>query len=145
MKLAKQIICVKIGGQGRAMKILHNVLGVHEQALNLRQMRSTVLASNIANADTPHYQARDFNFYTLLNDMETQSIRSTHNHHIDFSKNALDLGLKYRIPTIPSIDGNTVESDTENNLFADNSMRYQATLTFLNQRIRGVLTALKGE
>ena len=108
-------------------------------------MRSTVLASNIANADTPHYQARDFNFYTLLNDMETQSIRSTHNHHIDFSKNALDLGLKYRIPTIPSIDGNTVESDTENNLFADNSMRYQATLTFLNQRIRGVLTALKGE
>ncbi|HIB62523.1 MAG TPA: flagellar basal body rod protein FlgB [Methylococcaceae bacterium] len=127
------------------MKILHNVLGVHEQALNLRQMRSTVLASNIANADTPHYQARDFNFYTLLNDMETQSIRSTHNHHIDFSKNALDLGLKYRIPTIPSIDGNTVESDTENNLFADNSMRYQATLTFLNQRIRGVLTALKGE
>lgn len=145
MKLAKQIICVKIGGQGRAMKILHNVLGVHEQALNLRQMRSTILASNIANADTPHYQARDFNFYTLLNDMETQSIRSTHNHHIDFSKNALDLGLKYRIPTIPSIDGNTVESDTENNLFADNSMRYQATLTFLNQRIRGVLTALKGE
>jgi flagellar basal-body rod protein FlgB len=145
LKLAKQIICVKIGGQGRAMKILHNVLGVHEQALNLRQMRSTVLASNIANADTPHYQARDFNFYTLLNDMETQSIRSTHNHHIDFSKNALDLGLKYRIPTIPSIDGNTVESDTENNLFADNSMRYQATLTFLNQRIRGVLSALKGE
>lgn len=119
------------------------------QALNLRAQRSEVLASNIANADTPHYKARDFDFRaTLTNAMQksTLSMVQTHSAHLDARPAAPSpLRLQYRVPAQASIDGNTVEVDAEVARLSDNALRYQAAMTFVNDDISHVRIAIKGE
>ena len=130
------------------MSILQNPLGIHATALKLREQRTGVLASNIANVDTPNYKARDIDFSSVLATTESNNMRTSHGRHISVSNyQALqgDSMIKYRMPNGASLDGNTVEVNTENNLFTENSLRYQATSTFLNNRIRGVMSALRGE
>jgi flagellar basal-body rod protein FlgB len=118
------------------------------QALNLRAKRSEVLASNIANADTPHYKAQDFDFRTALTNAMQKSdllLTQTHEAHLDPRPAAPgSFRLQYRIPAQASIDGNTVEVDAEVGRYSDNALRYRATMTFLNEEISHVRTAIKG-
>jgi flagellar basal-body rod protein FlgB len=120
------------------------------QALNLRAQRSEVLASNIANADTPNYKARDFDFAAALSGASgtTQRValaRTSVRHLGGAAGLAPGVTLQYRVPIQPSIDGNTVEMDTELAQFSDNALRMQADLAFMSDRIRSLLTAIQGQ
>lgn len=125
------------------------IFGIHENALLLRAERTGVLASNLANADTPNYKARDLDFAAVLADgggSDTLSLRRTSAFHVEAGTAGLAGGeLKYRIPYQPALDGNTVEMPMEQAAFADNAVRYQATLMFINRRIAGIESALTGQ
>ncbi|MGY8906976.1 MAG: flagellar basal body rod protein FlgB [Pseudomonadales bacterium] len=130
------------------MSLLQNPLGIHATALKLREQRTSVLASNIANADTPNYKARDIDFSSVMAATKGNAMGTSHSRHIGVSHYQAQQGdgmIKYRMANSASIDGNTVEVNTENNLFTENSLRYQATSTFLNSRIKGIMSALRGE
>jgi flagellar basal-body rod protein FlgB len=120
------------------------------QALNLRAQRSEVLASNIANADTPNYKARDFDFAAALRGavgtaQRVALARTSVRHLPGSAAGAAGPALQYRVPVQPSIDGNTVEMDTELAQFSDNALRMQADLAFMSDRIRGLTTAIQGQ
>ena len=126
---------------------LDDVFGIHEQALRLRGQRSEVLASNLANADTPGYKARDFDFQAMLRKEMQPPVRlaSTHSGHINTDSAVVaSTQMGYRIPQQPSLDGNTVEVEREQTEFSANAMRYQASLRFLDGRIKGLMLAIKG-
>lgn len=120
----------------------------HAQALALRAQRNEVLASNIANADTPGYKARDFDFSAAMRTETAAGIKmaTTHRQHIDVNGTQPDTrtALAYRIPTQPSVDGNTVEADIEQAAYAENVVGYQASLSFLNRKIAGLQLAIRG-
>lgn len=129
---------------------LNEFLAPRLQALGLREQRSQVLASNIANADTPHYKARDFDFASALRGargarMQVELARTSARHLSEPRGGSLPVDLKYRVPVQASIDGNTVELDTELAQFSDNALRMQADITFLSQRLRGLQTAITGQ
>jgi flagellar basal-body rod protein FlgB len=126
---------------------LDNVFGIHEEALRLRAKRSEVLASNMANADTPGYKARDFDFEGMLRKEMKAPVRlaATHAGHIRSDQGIVaSTQMAYRVPQQPSLDGNTVEVEREQSEFSENAMRYQASLRFLDSRIKGLLRAIKG-
>ncbi|ODP39048.1 flagellar basal body rod protein FlgB [Sphingomonas turrisvirgatae] len=118
----------------------NSLFGVHGAALAVRSQRMGVLASNIANASTPGFKAKDIDFGEALNAIENAD--STGGIGGDHS---IDGAVKYRVPLQPSIDGNTVELSTEQTAFAENAVAYQTTLAFLNGRISTITRALKGE
>ena len=127
-------------------------LGIHEQALNFRAQRAEVLANNIANADTPNYKARDLDFASVLaaqadkNSNGTFGLERTNSRHIDAEGVSMgEESLKYRVPTQPSIDQNTVDAQIEQSNYAQNSMDFQASFTLLNSKFKGLVTALRGE
>ncbi len=128
--------------------MLQTIFGVHEQALLLRGQRTSVLASNLANADTPNFKARDLDFATALRsagaDAGVAMVR-TSAMHLDTEASLSAGELKYRIPLQPSLDGNTVEAPVEQAAFADNAVRYQASLMFINRRIASIESALTGQ
>lgn len=113
-----------------------SLFGVHGAALSVRSQRMGMLASNIANASTPGYKAKDIDFRAAL----TSATSGTGS--LD---NAIDDNTLYRVPLQPSADGNTVELATEQTAFAENAVAYQTTLSFLNGRISQITRALKGE
>ena len=123
--------------------------GVHPAALQLRSQRAKTLAENLANADTPHYKARDFDFQSAMrqaNARQQAPLQATNARHIQpASHQPGQVEMKYRVPFSPSLDGNTVESQAEQSKFAENSVHYQASLNFLGNRIQGLLGAIKGE
>ena len=130
------------------MKIsFDNALGVHPQALKLRARRTEILASNLANADTPGYKSRDFDIDKLLRQSqgETLPLRTTRPQHIKDPLGDAEPRLLYRIPNQASLDGNTVEEHIEQAKFAENALRYQASLRFINGKISGLMLALRGE
>lgn len=114
----------------------NSLFGVHGAALAVRSQRMGVLASNIANASTPGYKAKDIDFKEALNAIETPGMTGA---------DPIESAIKYRIPLQPSLDGNTVELATEQTAFAENAVAYQTTLAFLNGRISTITRALKGE
>ena len=123
---------------------------IHDDALLLRGQRSSILASNIANVDTPHYKARDIDFGSVLRSASQQQsdrvvLASTHRDHIAPANAITEPVLKYRNPLHPSLDGNTVDAHVEQARFAENAMLYQTSFTFLNGKINGLVKALKGE
>ncbi|HPF59207.1 MAG TPA: flagellar basal body rod protein FlgB [Candidatus Competibacteraceae bacterium] len=121
-------------------------LKLHAEALNMRSRRTEVVAANLANADTPGYMARDFDFKVAMSDAmgAEQSLKVTNARHLQApGSNANE--LLYRMPSQMSLDGNTVETEQEKAVFADNALRYQASLRFLGSRIQGLMTAIKGE
>ena len=128
-------------------------LGVHADALKLRSQRTEVLARNLANADTPGFQARDFDFKAALAQAgggvdAPVALKTTHTNQIAMPVDAsgeTSPNLKYRVPMAPALDGNTVDVQMEQANFAENSVRFQATLTILNARFRGLMTAITGE
>ncbi len=122
-------------------------LGIHPQAVLLRARRAEILAANLANAETPHYQARDLDFSSLLGDeMGATKLSTTNDKHLDLG-DADDLGLelKYRVPSQASLDQNTVDVQAERAAFLDNAMRYQASIRFLNGRLSSLLSAFRGD
>jgi len=108
-----------------------NLFGIHAKALQVRALRMDVLASNIANAATPHFKARDIDFTKALSLAERGQ--------------STDSAVAFRIPLQPSLDGNTVEMATEQTAFAENALAYRSSLAFLNGRIGTLSRALKGE
>ncbi|MDI5987318.1 flagellar basal body rod protein FlgB [Halomonas sp. M4R5S39] len=133
---------------------LEAAFNFHQQALGLRQQRHKVLASNIANADTPGYKARDMDFASELKKAVAHGssggkglalARTAERHIAGQGAAPAGNGLLYRVPDQPSLDGNTVDMDRERTQFADNSVRYQAGLTILNSRIQGLKTAMQPE
>ena len=123
---------------------------IHDDALLLRGKRSSILASNIANVDTPHYKARDIDFGAMLRAASASQgdrvvMVSTHRNHIAPASNIAEPALKYRNPLHPSLDGNTVDAHVEQARFAENAVSYQASFTFLNGKVNGLMKALKGE
>lgn len=122
-------------------------LGNHEHALRLQARRQAVLAANLANADTPHYKARDIDFKQALSQSlgSDLTLATSDRRHVATATGANAGGeLKYRIPHQAALDGNTVDADLEQAAFAENAMRYQATLRFLGSRFRGMVSAFKG-
>lgn len=110
----------------------NSLFGVHGAALTVRSQRMGVLASNIANASTPGYKAKDIDFQSALASIETPG-------------GSIDSATLYRVPLQPSQDGNTVELAIEQTAFAENAVAYQTTLSFLNGRISTITRALRGE
>ena len=128
-----------------------NALGTFESALRLRAERAEVLSANLANADTPNYKARDFDFHAALQNAQQQSTRggllTTQSRHMDagFGNSAGGPSLSYRTPTQPSIDGNTVDEHIEHAAFMENSLEFQTAFTLLNSRFKGLVSAIRGE
>lgn len=130
---------------------LDAALRFEQEALGLRARRQEVIAANIANADTPGYKARDFDFGSELQrvvregrDAGGLQLTTTAARHVDAGA-ALptDTNLLFRVPAQPSIDGNTVEMDAERANFAENTLHYQAGLTVISSKIRSLLAALQ--
>lgn len=131
---------------------LDAALGIHPTALLLRAKRTELLAANIANAETPGYLARDFDFQSALRSAHADSDSGMLRLHVSQPGHASGMladggfgELLYRVPTQPSVDGNTVDGQVEKAEFARNSLHYMASLTFLNGRISGVMRALRGD
>ncbi|BCI71322.1 flagellar basal-body rod protein FlgB [Sphingomonas sp. S17] len=110
------------------------LFGIHGAALEVRGQRMGVLASNIANASTPGFKARDIDFKAALAAVEGGQ-----------QDQGIAKAMKYRVPLETSLDGNTVELAEEQTAFAENAVQYQTTLSFLNGRISTITRALKGE
>ena len=124
-----------------------NPFAQHEMALQLRAQRNEVLSSNIANADTPNYKARDLDFQGALQMAQgkTLTLRRTNEQHLDgWQTSGLGADVKYRVPMQPTLDGNTVETDVEQAAFAENAVQYRASLAFLNGTIRTLKFAIRG-
>ncbi len=125
-----------------------NAFGIHEQALKARTQRAEIIANNLANADTPHFKARDIDFKQMLQQQEQQiSLSTTRSGHISVGVGDTDAAANelYRVPTQASLDGNTVETEQEMARFAKNNMDFQASFTFMNSKVRGLMNALRGE
>jgi len=137
-----------------ASAILDRHFGVHAPALEFRSARARVLASNLTNADTPNYKARDIRFDDVLKaqgfDQGSGSLTgvqmaTTHAQHIHSGDVTGGSGtLLYRNPYQPTLDGNTVEAEVEQGKFAENAVQYQASLMFLSGKISGLREAIKG-
>jgi flagellar basal-body rod protein FlgB len=130
-----------------------NLFGIHATALGLREARLDVLASNLANANTPNYQARDIDFAQALTEATNAANapnitkESTEDGKTSVTISTQDpaaTALKYRIPLQPSLDGNTVDSDYEHAAFARAALEYKASLQFITNRAKTLMTAITG-
>jgi len=132
---------------------IDSYLGVQQDSLNVQSKRMEVLAKNLANADTPNYKAQDIDFRAALAQAGSpgatlpmtstaggQNIGASSGGEVDLSS-----ALKYRTPLAPSLDGNTVDTQMEQAAFAENTVRYQATLTFLTGSLKDLMTAITGQ
>lgn len=133
------------------MNALDATLNFHQSSLRVRAQRQELLAANIANADTPNYKARDIDFSRAMadalngNDANSAALATTASQHLP--GNTLESSLSnalYRKEVQSSIDGNTVDMDVERNQFTDNALRYEASLTMLNAKIKGLISAIQG-
>lgn len=139
-----------------------NALDFQSKALVLRAERQRVIASNIANADTPGYVGRDLNFKAALgaavgDNATSLSLQApsgstrqgmSHSRHIPLEASTSSLngsGLGYTVQTQPAMDGNSVDMDQERANFVDNSVRYEATLRFINGQSKTLLSAIQGQ
>ena len=135
---------------------IDSYLGIHPEALKLQSRRMEVLADNLANVDTPNYKARDIDFQQALAaatgdagdtgaSAAPVALTTTDPRHIGAETGAEGSAeLKYRVPLAPSLDGNTVDSQLEQAALAENTVRYQATLTFISTSLRNLVTAITG-
>jgi len=130
---------------------LDSYLGIHPAGLKVSSQRTELLARNLANADTPGYKSRDIDFRSALAQAGGRDapirMTATHAGHIALGTAAAGgtPDLKYRTPLAPSLDGNTVDAQLEQAAFAENAVRYQASLTFLGAKFRSLMTAITGQ
>lgn len=140
------------------MDLFTQRLDAQGRALELLARRQQVLSSNIANADTPGYKARDIDFASAMASARasqagqpaasgalTTTTRATRAGHMAAVVTSDDPQLKWRQADQPSLDGNTVDLDRERANFADNAMRYEATLRFINGNVKTLLSAITGQ
>ncbi len=139
------------------MDLFTQRLDAQGRALELLARRQQVLSSNIANADTPGYKARDIDFASALASAQASpsgastggtlatATRTTRAGHMAAVATTEDPQLKWRQADQPSLDGNTVDLDRERANFADNAMRYEATLRFINGNVKTMLSAISGQ
>jgi flagellar basal-body rod protein FlgB len=140
---------------------LDQALAFHEAALKLGAQRQQVLASNIANADTPNYKARDFDFAQALQGAVGRGnpaapavpapglARTAAGHQAATGGNGATLvagapSLLYRTGVQGGVDGNTVDMEVERNQFTNNALRYEASITMISSQIKNLLTAIQG-
>jgi len=131
---------------------MESIFGVHEQALQIRNDRQKLLANNLANQDTPNFKARDIDWRAQMKQASDElkmvpsgqpDMQRTHGRHIEgFAEMTTSDYMKYRQPTQPALDGNTVEAHIEKAQFMENSIQYQASLEFVNSKIKGIKGAL---
>ena len=132
---------------------INSALDFQQAALGLRARRQEVLAGNIANADTPNYKARDFDFSSALKEAvagrmpNDLSMKLTSQRHIAGTAvgDGLPSSLMYRVPVQMNADGNTVEMDTERSQFSENAIRYQAGVSFISGHLRTLMSAIQGQ
>ncbi len=130
---------------------LTDTLNFQAEALSLRSERQRLIASNIANADTPGYVARDMNFASALREATGQQktagqmAATTPGHLQPLAGARAEANLRYATPSQTNLDRNTVDMDRERASFADNSVKYEATLRFINGSVRTMLDAIKGQ
>ena len=127
------------------MKLFENPFGIHEQAIAVRNKRMELIAANIANADTPHFKARDLDFKKILAASDPAPMAATNVRHFGTGETENPNGLVYRVPYNSSVDGNTVEISVEQAQYGQAAADYQATLQFLESRVGGIRRALRGE
>ena len=128
------------------MDTIKDQLSFYSSALQLRGKRNNILASNIANAATPNYKARDISFEDEIKKLDKNGpINTSHSNHIVQNSGKSINEASYREPLITSLDGNTVELAVEQMQFAENSMRYSTTVNFLNGKINKIMSAIRGE
>ena len=124
------------------------LFGIHAKALSLGRARLDVLAANIANADTPQYLAKDVDFAQALK-AETpaaSALHATNAQHLSLGGSpAASAQEVWRVPLQPSADGNTVDVQIEQSQFAQAALKYQASLNFLDGRVRALMTAITGQ
>ena len=123
----------------------------NQTALSLRSARQELIASNIANADTPNYKAKDIDFAKALQGAMSGNttnlpLAATSSSHLGGATGQSVMGspVMYRKVLQPSADGNTVDLDVERAQFADNALRYEASVTFVSGKVKDVLAALQG-
>lgn len=129
--------------------LIDRALGIMPHALSVGARRLELLAENMANSDTPGFKARDIDFRATLNQVMqggagAERLRVTQPGHLGDGPGAAD-AVRYRVPSQPSLDGNTVDGDLEKAAFSEAAVRYQASLDFLDSRISGLRKALRGE
>ncbi len=128
------------------MDSIKNQLSFYGSSLQLRGERNNIIASNIANAATPNYKARDISFEDEINKASNNGpMKSTHNNHIAYNSSNSFNEASYREPLVIALDGNTVELAVEQMQFSENTMRYQTTVNFLNGKIQKIMSAIRGE
>jgi flagellar basal-body rod protein FlgB len=127
------------------MKLFENPFGIHEQAAAVRNKRMELIAANIANADTPHFKARDLDFKKILSASNPAPMAATNVRHFDTGEIESPNALVYRVPYNSSVDGNTVEIAVEQAQYGQAAADYQATMQFLENRINGIRKSLRGE
>ncbi|AHF03659.1 flagellar basal body rod protein FlgB [Marichromatium purpuratum 984] len=130
---------------------LDKALGIQPAAVQVRAQRLELLASNLANADTPNYKAQDIDFRSALATQVERDdllrLEQTQQGHLPLPRADLDSAMAplYRIPSQPALDGNTVDPQFERAAFAENAMQFQSSLEFLNRRVSGIRSALRKE
>jgi len=127
---------------------IDKAFGIHAKALELSAQRAQILATNLANADTPNYKAKDIDFKSALTNASQQgiSMKTTNSMHISSNSSpGTQVDTYYRNSQQPTLDGNTVDSQIEQAQFMENAIRYQTTLTFLSGSVKGLLSAIRGE
>ena len=128
-----------------------SALGVHADALRIRSQRAEMLATNLTNADTPNYKARDIDFkdaMKMASSGQANNIKTTHANHYSTGGGGgqfASLDVKYRTILQDSLDGNTVDEQVEQTQFMENSVKYQASLSFLGSKFKDLLTAVRGD
>ncbi|HBA09045.1 flagellar basal body rod protein FlgB [Methylotenera mobilis] len=131
---------------------LDAALSFHQNALRVRGQRQELIAANIANADTPHYKARDLDFNAAMknamagaSNKEAFNTSKTSPNHIDGKPSSIGGDALFRPVIQGSVDGNTVDMDVERNQFADNAIRYEASIIMINGQLKKMLSAIQGQ
>lgn len=126
-----------------------SALGIHADALRIRSQRAELLASNLTNADTPNYKARDIDFQSALKmatSGQATGLKATHQNHFSGANGQFNSpSVQYRVSIQDSLDGNTVDEQIEQTQFMQNAVQYQASLEFLGARFKGLMKAVRGE
>ena len=132
------------------MSVIDRAFSIHDDAMQIRSRRSSILAANIANADTPNYKARDMDFSAMMKQSQTGNdsgfnMSRTNEQHLSASSAQANPNIKYRNPLNASLDGNTVDMHAEQARFSQNAVEYQTSLTLLSGKIKGLMLAIKGQ
>ncbi len=126
--------------------MMSDLFGLSEKALSLSEDRAVMLTTNIVNSGTPNYKAKDIEFEKVLTNMQAEKgLKLTSSKHIQVDHQINGAQIKYRVPMQYSMDGNTVDPEIERKNFLENSMKYQVSLTFIQNKTEQLMKAIKGD